>query len=60
MDSEFCVAALCEAMEQHGRPEIFNTDQGVQFTSADFWLDWKPGGADQHGWQGAVSGQHLH
>jgi len=30
------VAALREAMEQHGRPEIFNTDQGVQFTSADF------------------------
>ena len=36
MDLEFCVAALREAMEQHGRPEIFNTDQGVQFTSADF------------------------
>ena len=36
MDSGFCVAALREAMEQHGRPEIFNTDQGVQFTSADF------------------------
>ncbi len=42
MDSDFCVAALREAMEKHGRPEIFNTDQGVQFTSADFWLDWKP------------------
>jgi putative transposase len=36
MDSDFCVAALREAMEQHGRPEIFNTDQGVQFTSTDF------------------------
>jgi len=36
MDSDFCVAALREAMETHGRPEIFNTDQGVQFTSADF------------------------
>ena len=36
MDLDFCVAALREAMEQHGRPEIFNTDQGVQFTSADF------------------------
>jgi putative transposase len=32
----FCVAALREAMERHGRPEIFNTDQGVQFTSAVF------------------------
>src|SRR5580693_7184525 len=36
MDSDFCVAALREAMAQYGRPEIFNTDQGVQFTSADF------------------------
>ena len=36
MNSDFCVAALTEAMEVHGRPEIFNTDQGVQFTSADF------------------------
>jgi putative transposase len=36
MDSDFCVAALREAMEKHGRPEIFNTDQGVQFTSAEF------------------------
>jgi putative transposase len=36
MDSDFCVEALGEAMEKHGRPEIFNTDQGVQFTSADF------------------------
>jgi putative transposase len=36
MDSDFCVEALREAMEKHGRPEIFNTDQGAQFTSADF------------------------
>jgi putative transposase len=36
MDSDFCVEALAEAMERHGRPEIFNTDQGVQFTSAAF------------------------
>jgi putative transposase len=36
MESDFCVEALTEAMERHGPPEIFNTDQGVQFTSADF------------------------
>jgi putative transposase len=36
MDSDFCVEALAEAMDRHGRPEIFNTDQGVQFTSASF------------------------
>jgi putative transposase len=36
MDAAFCIEALQEAMDQHGQPEIFNTDQGVQFTSADF------------------------
>jgi putative transposase len=36
MDTAFCIEALQEAMDRHGRPEIFNTDQGVQFTSADF------------------------
>jgi len=36
MDSDFCVEALAEAMERHGQPEIFNTDQGVQFTSGAF------------------------
>jgi putative transposase len=36
MDSDFCVEALAEAMDRHGQPEIFNTDQGVQFTSAAF------------------------
>ena len=36
METEFCIAALTEAMTRHGRPEIFNTDQGVQFTSAAF------------------------
>jgi len=36
METDFCVAALREAMERHGRPAIFNTDQGVQFTSAVF------------------------
>ena len=36
MDAEFCVEALKEALARFGRPEIFNTDQGSQFTSADF------------------------
>jgi len=35
LDTEFCVTAL-EAALRHGRPEIFNTDQGAQFTSAAF------------------------
>jgi putative transposase len=33
MDVQFCVDALDEALARHGRPEIFNTDQGSQFTS---------------------------
>ena len=36
MDSSFCVAALEEALARFGRPEIFNTDQGSQFTSTAF------------------------
>jgi putative transposase len=36
MEAAFCVEALEEALAQHGRPEIFNTDQGSQFTSHDF------------------------
>ena len=34
--ADFCIEALEEALACHGRPEIFNTDQGSQFTSADF------------------------
>jgi putative transposase len=36
METDFCVEALREATELYGQPEIFNTDQGVQFTSAAF------------------------
>jgi putative transposase len=36
MDSRFCVEALEEALARFGKPEIFNTDQGSQFTSAAF------------------------
>ena len=36
MDAGFCVEALKEAMARYGRPEIFNTDQGSQFTSFEF------------------------
>ncbi len=36
MDARFCVEALNEALSRYGKPEIFNTDQGSQFTSADF------------------------
>ncbi len=36
MDAGFCVEALNDALAQYGKPEIFNTDQGSQFTSFDF------------------------
>ncbi|UPJ68243.1 IS3 family transposase [Bradyrhizobium sp. 191] len=36
MDTGFCIAALDEALARHGRPKIFNTDQGAQFTSSAF------------------------
>ncbi len=36
MDAGFCVDALKEALSRYGKPEIFNTDQGSQFTSFDF------------------------
>ncbi len=36
MDAAFCVEAVDEALARHGKPEIFNTDQGSQFTSREF------------------------
>jgi len=36
MEAAFCVEALEEALAGYGRPEIFNTDQGAQFTSLAF------------------------
>jgi putative transposase len=36
MESDFCIAALEEAIQKYGTPEIFNTDQGSQFTSFAF------------------------
>ena len=36
MDASFCLAALDDALARYGKPKIFNTDQGAQFTSAAF------------------------
>lgn len=36
LETDFCVAALEEALARHGAPEIFNTDQGAQFTACAF------------------------
>ena len=36
LEADFCIDAVEEALARHGAPEIFNTDQGSQFTSTDF------------------------
>jgi putative transposase len=36
LESDFCIEALQDAIEKYGQPEIFNTDQGSQFTSQNF------------------------
>ncbi|WP_439800398.1 IS3 family transposase [Shimia thalassica] len=38
MDADFCVEALKEALAKHGTPDVFNSDQGSQFTSGT-WID---------------------
>ncbi len=52
LDPRFCVTALTEALERYGTPEIFNTDQGAQFTSQAF-----TGVLDQHGIRISMDGK---
>ena len=59
LEADFCVDALKEALGQ-GQPEVFNTDQGSQFTSLEFHPGPSgPRSEDQHGREGAVCRQHL-
>ena len=44
MDKRFCIDALEEAIQRHGKPEIMNTDQGSQFTSLNFTQTLKDNG----------------
>ena len=44
LEADFCVTALEEALAKYGTPEIFNTDQGGQFTSLDFTQTLKDAG----------------
>ena len=44
LDARFCTDALTEALERYGRPQIFNTDQGSQFTSLEFTATLKDAG----------------
>ena len=46
METDFCIEALEEAINRYGRPKIFNTDQGSQFTSEDFTDVLKGNGID--------------
>ena len=50
LEAAFWIEALEEALARYGRPEIFNTDQGSQFTSHDF---------TQHGWHGRLARQRV-
>jgi len=52
MDTHFCIEALEEALAAYGTPEIFNTDQGSQFTSVDF-----TGALQEHGIKISMDGK---
>ena len=61
LGAEFCVEALEDALARYDKPEIFNTDQGCQFTNTAFTsvaraLRYH----DQHGWQRPLHGQHIY
>jgi putative transposase len=55
MDTSFCLAVLDDALGRFGKPEIFNTDQGSQFTSAAF-----TGALTEAGIKISMDGQCLH
>jgi putative transposase len=60
MTTDFCVEALEEAIARYGPPEIFNTDQGSQFTSADFTrVLTRQRHQDQHGRERPLGRQRL-
>lgn len=50
MSTEFCIEALQEAVRRHGSPEIFNPDEGSQFTVEAFTrVLAQKGRASEHG-----------
>lgn len=58
MDTGFCVETLQEALDRYGSPDIFNPDQGVQFTSAAFTGVLAASGIRiSYGWQRPLPGQ---
>lgn len=52
LSADFCIEALNEALAKYGCPEIFNTDQGAQFTCAEF-----TGGLEAHGIRISMDGR---
>ena len=61
MDVSFCLVALEEALPKFGKPEIFNTDQGSQFTSACLHRRARRSGRrDLHGRPRPQDGQRVH
>ena len=60
MEAAFCVETLEDALARHGKPDIFNTDQGSQFTGSAFTgVLADPWHCDQHGRQGRMAGQRV-
>ena len=56
MDVSFCLAALEEALAKFGKPEMFNSDQGAQFTSAAFTGARSPTRASRSPWTAEAAG----
>jgi len=59
LDRRFCIEALNEALEKHGQPEMFNADQGSQYTSEEFTGILKSKQINQHGRERPCLGQCL-
>ncbi|MGY4464039.1 putative transposase [Bradyrhizobium sp. LB13.1] len=60
MEAAFCVETLEDALALHGRPDVFNTDQGSQFTGADFTAVLAAQRhRHQHGRQRGLAGQRV-
>jgi putative transposase len=59
MEAAFCVETLEDALARHGKPEIFNTDQGSQFTGAAFTGVLTSNHRHQHGRQRGLAGQRV-
>jgi len=59
LERGFCIEVLNEALEKYGQPEIFNTDQGSQYTSEEFTGILKSKQINQHGRERPGLGQCL-